>query len=925
MAEPRHRPDEVAARSFPTTFRGFDPSEVRRYLASVAAALSAAADREVALREELARAKASLARPEIDESVLMAALGEETTRVLVAARAAATDIRVSADENAAQTLLRAHEEAEALRAAARSEADAMTRTAEGLLAARTREADDAAAQMMIAAGEEAERIRCAGLEEARALVSEARAVRERMLEDLRQRVRRAEASFTALQLGRDRVLEALGSVRDALDEAADGLATAEARARAEAEPAAAQAGDAAAAAVDEIATLLREPSAPRLEERTPVPAEQRILEAAQAGAEAAEAAEPEAIEPAAETGPEAETETETEAAADAEPGPAGLEEAPAAHAEPEEPVHTGDPSGPVAAVVPIGAVFQEHDEDELTPTHDAPASAPTTGEVPVVAATGTDTYTADRRSRRSRRALRLAGDPSVRAEEQRLASMRYLHRPRTGSEPDVHLPEDGMVVVEPPSADEAVRVVGRDGPPAPRSPASAPSGHAGPDEPAVTVLGPVATTPLPTRRPPGAGGPGPGVARAGGDAPRDGDRDAVEPDEQQQHGAEAAAELSPEPDPPAAADTAAELGHGGEASGDLEAAASPPEADRHAESTAAPNSAEKGDDAGPAPVPDVQPEAEAAATAPVPSPGAHDAGSAPVPDVQAAEAAPAAPAKTSDVDDLFARLRASQEQHAAGTPAASPEADTTDDPPAGPHEAPAAVAPPAGAPTEPTGAAASAPQAGDEAALQGRDAATGPLEAQLAKMVKRLLSDHQNAVLEKLRSRRRPPAVELLSAVEDLVRPLAAAAEPLLARAADAGYRSITPDVADDAVPPVADLAGDVAANIVRDLRPRLETAFGNDGESEVSDGVGIAFREWRGERVSRLVGDALHVAYTRGCYVAAPKAARLRWVADDGEQPCPDCDDNALAGGLRKGKAFPTGHRHPPAHTGCRCIIVRA
>src|SRR5687768_14994832 len=116
MAEPRHRPDEVAARSFPTTFRGFDPTEVRSYLASVAAALAAAADRESSLREDLARARAALARPEIDETVLMAALGEETTRVLVAARAAANDIRASADDNAALTLLRAHEEAEELRA-----------------------------------------------------------------------------------------------------------------------------------------------------------------------------------------------------------------------------------------------------------------------------------------------------------------------------------------------------------------------------------------------------------------------------------------------------------------------------------------------------------------------------------------------------------------------------------------------------------------------------------------------------------------------------------------------------------------------------------------------------------------------------------------------------------------------------------------
>ena len=54
--------------------------------------------------------------------------------------------------------------------------------------------------------------------------------------------------------------------------------------------------------------------------------------------------------------------------------------------------------------------------------------------------------------------------------------------------------------------------------------------------------------------------------------------------------------------------------------------------------------------------------------------------------------------------------------------------------------------------------------------------------------------------------------------------------------------------------------------------------------------------------------------------HVPAP-AAMLEWVpADPGR--CPDCDDNALEPTL-KGKAFPTGQQHPPAHPGCRCLVV--
>jgi hypothetical protein len=48
-----------------------------------------------------------------------------------------------------------------------------------------------------------------------------------------------------------------------------------------------------------------------------------------------------------------------------------------------------------------------------------------------------------------------------------------------------------------------------------------------------------------------------------------------------------------------------------------------------------------------------------------------------------------------------------------------------------------------------------------------------------------------------------------------------------------------------------------------------------------------------------------------------------LRWIVDDDGGPCPDCDDDALAGPTRKGDPFPTGQLHPPAHPGCRCVLV--
>ena len=53
----------------------------------------------------------------------------------------------------------------------------------------------------------------------------------------------------------------------------------------------------------------------------------------------------------------------------------------------------------------------------------------------------------------------------------------------------------------------------------------------------------------------------------------------------------------------------------------------------------------------------------------------------------------------------------------------------------------------------------------------------------------------------------------------------------------------------------------------------------------------------------------------------------RLEWVAvaGSGDAPCPDCEDNGLSGPQQPDQEFPTGHLHPPAHPGCRCLLTRS
>ena len=48
-----------------------------------------------------------------------------------------------------------------------------------------------------------------------------------------------------------------------------------------------------------------------------------------------------------------------------------------------------------------------------------------------------------------------------------------------------------------------------------------------------------------------------------------------------------------------------------------------------------------------------------------------------------------------------------------------------------------------------------------------------------------------------------------------------------------------------------------------------------------------------------------------------------VRWLIDPTQGPCPDAQDNALAGAVPVGEVFPTGDACPQAHPGCRCLLV--
>jgi len=300
-------------------------------------------------------------------------------------------------------------------------------------------------------------------------------------------------------------------------------------------------------------------------------------------------------------------------------------------------------------------------------------------------------------------------------------------------------------------------------------------------------------------------------------------------------------------------------------------------------------------------------------------PDPHDGVAAAMPD----EAGGATSAPGSQVDVLFARIRAGR----------GDDPEDASDPPQSPDEMGVAADPPADGESGEEQAEVGRSD-GDEALLQQREAAVIDLEVALTRKLKRTLQDEQNDLLDRLRSLRGEPSVaRLLPDLDEQVARYASAAQPLVDKAAAAGVAFAVAVLerkgrANASAPAVTDTAREAATTIVESLRRRLEhaiSASAGDDQAVLVEGLGSAYREWKTERIERVAGDVLAAAFSRGTWSEVPEGTPLRWIVEDTDGPCPDCDDDALAGTLPKGEAFPTGQHYPPAHTGCRCLLVPA
>jgi hypothetical protein len=305
--------------------------------------------------------------------------------------------------------------------------------------------------------------------------------------------------------------------------------------------------------------------------------------------------------------------------------------------------------------------------------------------------------------------------------------------------------------------------------------------------------------------------------------------------------------------------------------------------------------------------------------------------------------------ETVDVDALFAKLRSAREVGVAKAKEvlAEPEPEPAPDVFAAPPEVAepavfeaavveAAVVEAAVLETQPEVAEAEhesvdiveamhAMEAIDQSLLERRDAITDKVEQRVIRKLRRALADEQNEVLDQLRRNRGADLASVLPSFDEQTSRYAAGAGPELAVAAAGGAAFFGGDPG--RATPVEDLASDLAIAIVVPLRDRIEKSLREAGgdEDTIADLLRSCYREWKAHR---LAGEAHHVvltAFNRALYDATEPGTQLRWLVDDGGSPCPDAEDNALAGLVVRGEPYPTGHCYPPAHPGCRCLLVPA
>lgn len=206
-----------------------------------------------------------------------------------------------------------------------------------------------------------------------------------------------------------------------------------------------------------------------------------------------------------------------------------------------------------------------------------------------------------------------------------------------------------------------------------------------------------------------------------------------------------------------------------------------------------------------------------------------------------------------------------------------------------------------------------------------RDVAMTRFGPSLRRQLKRALADDQSDLLDRVRQSKKRIGLDDLPPVERQVLAYLDAVADSINGAARAGAEAAGDSVGAAAEAAVAELIERLADAVARPLRGRVErsiTAVDGDKE-EVLEPIRANYRDARSNDVPQLADDALAEAFAIGLYSALADNTKVVWLADPRDHSSTDCEDNVLAGSVKKPKPFPTGQRAPLGGPGCRCLVV--
>jgi DivIVA domain-containing protein len=273
---------------------------------------------------------------------------------------------------------------------------------------------------------------------------------------------------------------------------------------------------------------------------------------------------------------------------------------------------------------------------------------------------------------------------------------------------------------------------------------------------------------------------------------------------------------------------------------------------------------------------------------------------------------------TEKVNDIFARLRADSTTKVAAAATQSIADSSTDDKSTVDKSTESA-------PTRPRKKKKTA----DPALFAQRDEALSSIVVQFSRKLKRVLADEQNNVLEHLRKKRSSLEIDaILGSVEEHAKRYGDAISDEMMKAATEGAKSmksfggsskrISPKDLNEIV--LVAISDSLVAKFRDDTRIAIGEAEGD--RDILASLMRDVYRQWKMSSLDEHVDDIACSAFSCGAYFSLEPGITITWMVSPTQGCCAECDDNFLADDVVVGTDFPTGHRHPLAHAGCRCLV---